>query len=91
MEGYNMEIINFVEESMIIVVAALYVLGILLKNSRVKDELIPWILILIGLVVSMWMNGINPDSFIQGILVTGAAVLANNLIKQTSKFNSQRK
>ena len=81
-----MEFISFISENMVIVSAALWVLGVFLKGSNVLDELIPWILVVIGLLISLWMNGINPDAAIQGVLVAGGAVLTDNLIKQTTKF-----
>jgi hypothetical protein len=44
------------------------------------------ILLPVGIVLSVWiMKGFSADSVIQGILVTGAAVYGNQLIKQLSK------
>lgn len=82
-----MEIINYITENALILIPVLLVIGAILKNTeRIKDKYIPVILLPVGIILSVWvMNGFSADSVIQGILVTGAAVYGNQLIKQISK------
>lgn len=79
-----MDLIKFVPEELLIVVAALYVLGMFLKNSsKVPDWIIPWVLLIFGIVGSIALSGLSAMAIIQGIICTGVAVLTNQLIKQT--------
>ncbi len=82
-----MEIINYITENALILIPVLLIIGAILKNTeRIKDKYIPVILLPIGIALSVWvMSGFSADSVIQGILVTGAAVYGNQLIKQISK------
>lgn len=82
-----MEIINYITENALILIPVLLIIGAILKNTeRIKDKYIPVILLPIGIILSVWvMGGFSADSVIQGILVTGAAVYGNQLIKQISK------
>ncbi|WP_346917352.1 phage holin family protein [Clostridium sp.] len=82
-----MDFINYITENALILIPVLLVIGAILKNTeRIKDKYIPVILLPIGIILSVWvMGGFSADSVIQGILVTGAAVYGNQLIKQISK------
>ncbi|WP_346916316.1 phage holin family protein [Clostridium sp.] len=54
--------------------------------DMINDKYIRVILLPIGITLSVWiMKGFSAGSVIQGILVTGAAVYGNQLIKQISK------
>lgn len=79
-----MELIKFVPEQLLILVAALYVIGIFMKNTQgIKDWIIPWVLIIIGVGGSIALTGMNPMATVQGVICAGVAVLTNQLIKQT--------
>lgn len=79
-------ITKFISENILILAPVLYILGIILKNLEyIKDKYIPLILLVISFAFTIAMIGVSADAFIQGILVTGATVLANNLIKQMGK------
>ncbi|HAR85445.1 holin [Clostridium sulfidigenes] len=82
-----MEIINYITENALILIPVLLIIGAILKDTeRVKDKYIPVILLPIGIILSLLvMKGFSADSVVQGILVTGAAVYGNQLIKQISK------
>lgn len=80
------DFISYITDKAIILVPALYILGMILKGTeRFPDKYIPVILLPIGIVFSIWLAGLNVDSIIQGILVTGASVYINQLIKQGQK------
>lgn len=81
-----MSITDFIVDKALILIPALYILGKILKSLKfIKDNNIPLILLIFGIGLSVWMLGFNPDGVIQGILVTGAAVYSNQLIKQYQK------
>ena len=86
----SIDIEKYLLEQMLILVPVLYVIGMLLKATpKVSDWVIPWVLLIIGIVSAIFVGmgaGISvTNSIIQGILVTGVTVLANQLIKQTQK------
>lgn len=82
-----MEFINYITENALILIPVLLIVGQMLKNTeKVSDKYIPVILLPVGVVLSVWvMKGFSADSVIQGILVVGAAVYGNQLIKQLTK------
>jgi hypothetical protein len=80
-----MDLLKFVNENYLILVAVLYVLGAFIKNSpKIPDWTIPWILLIISMGFSVWMGGFSAAVVIQGIMVAGVAVLTNQLFKQTT-------
>lgn len=75
---------NYIISKALILIPALYVLGMLLKNTpNIKNWLIPWVLTFFGIIGGVFLIGFNSDGVIQGILVAGTTVLGNQLIKQT--------
>ena len=77
---------EFIEEQMLILVPVLYVFGMLLKNTpRVPDWTIPWALLVVGTALAVLLLEDPLHGVIQGVLVTGATVLAHQLVKQTLK------
>ncbi|MBD8046739.1 phage holin family protein [Clostridium faecium] len=81
-----MEFKEFIVEQALILIPALYIIGLILKSTdKIKDWTIPWILLVIGIVASIALMGLNINAIIQGVLVTGATVYTNQLIKQTTK------
>lgn len=80
-----MDFMKFIMEQALILVPALYVIGMILKNSSVKDKYIPIVLLVLGIAGSIAVMGLSAQSVIQGILVTGAAVFTNQLVKQVNK------
>lgn len=81
-----MDFSQYISQSALILVPVLYIIGMIIKNTEgIKDKYIPVILLVIGILGAIGIMGISVDSIIQGILVTGAAVYTNQLIKQTTK------
>lgn len=92
-------IIDFVKPELAIVVVALWIIGYFLKNAEtVKDKLIPFVLLGIGIAVAaLWVFATSALStpqeialalfaaLTQGVVVTGVAVLGNQLAKQAKK------
>lgn len=81
-----MEFINYVTENALILIPVLYILGSILKGtSKVDDKYIPVVLLPIGIVFSISIIGLNINAVIQGVLVVGATVYTNQLVKQINK------
>ena len=76
---------EYVLEQALVVAVALWVLGFLLKKSSVKDKYIIWVLLVVGIVLVIGLLGLNVDAVIQGILVTGLAILGHQIVRQTTK------
>lgn len=83
-----MDYMEFIKDGSVVLVPTLYILGMLLKNvgeDIIKDKFIPLILLVAGIIMSVFMQGVGIDAVIQGILVTGVAVYTNQLFKQINK------
>lgn len=77
---------EYIIEQALIVVPALIVLGFVIKSTTfLKDKYIPLALLVFGILLSVSLMGFNADAIIQGVLVTGAAVLAHQGYKQTKR------
>lgn len=91
---------NYVKPELLVVAIVLYFIGIGLKNTeKVSDKYIPIILGIIGIIISAiyivatsLFNGYQSvlmaifTSIVQGILVAGVSVYANQIIKQAKKI-----
>ena len=81
-----MDFVEYVIEQALVLIPALYVLGMIIKHTQfVKDKYIPVILLAVGIAGAIALLGVTVEAVIQGILVTGVAVFTNQLIKQASK------
>lgn len=81
-------IMEYINQENLILVPVIYILGIFLKRfSKFNDKYIPITLLLIASILSFLINNVFSlvalgNSIIQGILITGVAVLGNQLYKQ---------
>lgn len=81
-----MEIIGYIVDNALILIPALIVVGAIIKQvEAIPNKWIPLILLPLGIAGALAMGGMSADSVIQGILVTGAAVYGNQLVKQLGK------
>jgi ABC-type branched-subunit amino acid transport system permease subunit len=83
-----MDFASYLIEKMLVLVPVLYIIGMVIKNTpNVKDWLIPWIILILGVVAAVAIGlttGMTVvDSIIQGVLVAGVTVFTNQLITQT--------
>ncbi len=79
-------LIKFVPEQLLILVAALYIVGYFLKKTpKVLNWTIPWILMFLGIGFSISIMGLNANSILQGIICSFSAVATNQFVKQTVK------
>lgn len=94
-----MDIMDYVKPELIVVAIVLYIIGVgLKKTDSVKDNYIPYILGIGGIVLcAIWVLANSPlgtiqeilmavfTSIVQGILVAGLSTYVNQLIKQVKK------
>lgn len=81
-----MEIAKYVANNALILIPVLYIIGCIVKGiDKVPDKYIPIILLPIGIGFTTLIMGVKVEAFIQGILVVGASVYTNQVIKQCSK------
>lgn len=81
-----MDFQNYILDQALILIPVIYILGLFLKKSTVvKNKYIPLILLFFGIALSLLLVGLNVQGIIQGILVSGTAVFANQIIKQSLK------
>lgn len=79
-------ITQYLMDEALVIIPALWFIGALLKNTPVvKDWLIPWILVGVGVGSCLLILGVSPESAIQGVLVASAAVTGHQLVKQTTE------
>jgi ABC-type Mn2+/Zn2+ transport system permease subunit len=94
-------LLTFIPENLLILVAAIYVMGIFLKRlDKVKDNYITIILMLFAITFAVLLNLINGqykviyeaaiNAILQGILCWGVAVGINQTSKQISKLNKEQ-
>lgn len=89
---------EFIKPELLVLVPVLYLIGVALKASIVSDKFIPWILGAVGVMLSfVWLLATSfPKSteeiflviftgIVQGVLVAGASVYVNQLVKQSAK------
>lgn len=81
-----MDFAQYITQNSLILIPVLYVLGMLIKNTeKIDDRYIPIILLIAGIAGALGIMGVSADSVVQGVLVTGATVYTNQLIKQNTK------
>ena len=80
-----MDIMNLLVDQALVLIPVLYVIGRFLKISSIPDKYIPISLLIFGVVLSMLLIGPSVEGFIQGVLVAGAAVFTNELVKQSNR------
>lgn len=80
----DLDLISFIMEEAFIIVPAIWVIGIFLKRTPlVPDWTVVWILLAFGILGGIGILGFTVMGIIQGIIVTGVAVLGYQLVTQT--------
>lgn len=93
-----MELNEYIKPELLVLIPVLYLIGAAIKNSSVADKFIPWILGGVSVLLStLWIlaTGFPTNAadaalaiftaITQGVLIAGASVYANQLVKQTRK------
>ena len=74
---------NYIDKAAYIFIPVLYLIGLFLKKiPGMPDWLIPIMLLTLGIVGAMAFFGWTINSVIQGVLVSGVTVFANQVYKQ---------
>lgn len=80
---------EYILDQALIVIPVLLILGAFIKATpKVKDWLIPYILLALGIIFAVGLMGFDIDAVIQGVLVSGAAVFGHQLYAQTKHRES---
>ena len=80
----EVNLIDYIVSEAYILIPVLYVIGVFLKKiPNIADWLIPWILLLVGMIGGFFLSGMVIDGIFQGVIVAGITVFANQLYKQT--------
>lgn len=67
-------------------IPVLNIIGLIIKKTeKIPDKYIPLILLGFGIIGAVAVMGINAPAVIQGVLVCGAAVFGNQVVKQIKK------
>ncbi|MEG0313695.1 MAG: phage holin family protein [Erysipelotrichaceae bacterium] len=90
--------LEYIHSELFILIPVLYLIGIALKKTKFKDELIPLTLGIVSIVLCGLyilgscdlgncpsMLGMAFTIITQGVLIAGASVYANQLFKQLNK------
>lgn len=78
-----MEFFSYITENALILIPALCILGQIAKSvAAFPDRFIPLVLLPFGIVGTCCLGGWHVDAAVQGVLVTGAAVYGDQLVKQ---------
>lgn len=93
-----MELNEYIKPELLVLVPVLYCIGAAVKKSNIADKFIPWILGGVSVALSaLWVlanctlhNAADVSTAIftaitQGVLIAGASVYVNQLVKQTGK------
>ena len=93
-----MDFMEYIKPELLVLIPVLYLVGVAVKKSNIADKFIPWILG--GVSVALSALYILATSFpanvadaaqavftaiTQGVLIAGASVYVNQLVKQTGK------
>jgi predicted membrane channel-forming protein YqfA (hemolysin III family) len=94
-----MSFTEFIKPELLVLIPVLYVIGLVFKNSLMPDKWIPAVLAALSVFLALlWvlstsqlitMQDIATGIFtaiVQGVLLAGAAVYTNQLIKQAGKI-----
>ena len=79
-----MDLMDYIVNEAYILIPVLYVIGMFMKKiPNIKDWLIPWVLLGLGIIGGFFLSGMQLSGILQGVLVAGVTVFANQLYKQT--------
>ncbi|EGT3663673.1 phage holin family protein [Clostridioides difficile] len=81
-------LISFIPEQLLILVAALSIIGKGCKKYKQLDnKYIPIVLLVLGIGFSIWMLGLSPVAVLQGVICWGISIGINQTYKQLKEEN----
>lgn len=76
-------IYEFIDPKLLIVVAACWVMGAVLKQTpKVPNWSIVYMVTVASVLLTIWLIGLGPEAIIQGILAGAFAVFGHQIVKQ---------
>ncbi|PKR78382.1 holin [Halalkalibacillus sediminis] len=83
MTEITLDYINFIMEELLILVPVLLIIGKIIKiSTTIPHRYIPLFLLVTSMVLTFTRLGINFESLVQSVLITGTAVFGHQLFKQ---------
>lgn len=77
---------EYIFENALLLIPVLNIIGLIIKNTeKIPDKYIPLILLVFGILGAVAILGLSAQSVVQGVLVCGAAVFGNQVVKQIKK------
>ncbi|MBR2833552.1 MAG: phage holin family protein [Bacilli bacterium] len=82
-----MDFLNYIVGNKLILIPVLYIIGYIIKSTNtIRNKFIPLILLAVGIILAVLMGGDTIiNNIVQGILVTGATVMTDQMIRQSTK------
>lgn len=82
--------LSYIQSEGLILIPVLYIIGMMLKGfKKIPNRYIPVILLVFGEIFTILLLGVNIESVIQGVLLTGVTVYGNQVVKQLNKSNDK--
>jgi len=79
-------LLSFIVQQALILIPVLFVIGFIIKNTEISsDKFIPVILLCFGILGAVGIMGLTVEAVLQGVLVTGATILFDQIPKQLKK------
>lgn len=84
-----MDVVSYIVENKLILIPVLYIMNYIIKKTGIiPEKFLPLVLLGVGIIISVLMGGDTIiNNIVQGILVTGATVLTDQIIVQTKNKN----
>lgn len=82
-----MDILNYVAQEGLVIIPVLFIIGEIIKGTELlSNKWIPLALLVISVgFTPLLLGAYTADNIVQAVLVAGATVFGNELIKQSSK------
>lgn len=82
-----MDILNYIVQEGLVMVPVLFIVGEIVKGTEILvNKWIPLVLLGVSLIMTpLVLGGYTADNLVQAILLAGAAVYSDQIIKQTKK------
>lgn len=88
-----MEILEFIAQEGLVMIPVLLIIGSFIKSANfIPNEYIPFVLLAISVILTpLVLGGYSANTFVQSVLVTGVAVLGNQMYKQVGYLKEEEK
>ena len=82
-----MDVVNYIVQEGLVMIPVLFIIGEIVKGTELlSNKWIPLILLIVSVgFTPLLLGAYTADNIVQAVLVAGATVFGNELIKQSSK------